>query len=95
MFLQQGIQMTGPEVDGRHNKRARGNIIYRTLCVSSDDEAKRGDALVKLLMNQDLHPDSPISPLLSPLELMNLRVGEDDMMADKDYRHVLKTIEIC
>ncbi|KAF8188597.1 hypothetical protein K438DRAFT_2146607, partial [Mycena galopus ATCC 62051] len=75
-----------------NNKRTRGNITYRTICIASDGEAKRGAALVEVTMNRDLDPDSPIHPLLSPLQLMNLRVGEDDVTADKDYRHVLKTL---
>ncbi|KAJ7200082.1 hypothetical protein B0H12DRAFT_1289370 [Mycena haematopus] len=75
-----------------NNKRARGNITYRTISIASDGEAKRGAALVEAAMNHDLSPDSPIYPLLSPLQLMNFRVGEDDVTADKDYRHVLKTL---
>ncbi|KAJ6456747.1 hypothetical protein C8R45DRAFT_844729, partial [Mycena sanguinolenta] len=74
------------------NKRARGNITYRTISIASDGEAKRGAALIEVTMNRDLSPLSPIYLLLSPLQLMNFRVGEDDVTADKDYRHVLKTL---
>ncbi|KAJ7782583.1 hypothetical protein DFH07DRAFT_764716 [Mycena maculata] len=91
---------TGPEqakfiqqiLTAAKNKETRGNITYRTVSIASDGEAKRGSALVKLTMNRDLDPSSPIYPALSNLELMNLRVGEDDVTADKDYRHVLKTL---
>ncbi|KAJ7497849.1 hypothetical protein B0H11DRAFT_2384649 [Mycena galericulata] len=76
---------------GNH-KRIRGNITYRTISIASDGEAKRGAALVQKTMNRDLDSDSPIHKLLSPLDLMNFRVGEDDLTADKDYRHVLKTL---
>ncbi|KAJ6626373.1 hypothetical protein B0H10DRAFT_2161558 [Mycena sp. CBHHK59/15] len=68
-----------------NNKHTRDNITYRTICIASDGEAKRGAALVELTMNRDLSLESPIYPLLSILLLMNLRV-------DKDYRHVLKTL---
>ncbi|KAJ7078273.1 hypothetical protein B0H15DRAFT_804878 [Mycena belliarum] len=78
-------------ITAANNKRTRGDRIYRTICIASDGEARRGGSLVRLTMNRDLHRDSPIYPLLAPLELMNLRVGEDDLTADKDYRHVLKT----
>ncbi|KAF8208013.1 hypothetical protein K438DRAFT_2071565 [Mycena galopus ATCC 62051] len=73
-----------------NNKRSRGNITYRTICIVSDGEAKRGAALVEVTMNRDLDQESPIHPLLSPLQLMNLRVGEDDVTADKDYQHGVK-----
>ncbi|KAJ7930728.1 hypothetical protein B0H13DRAFT_1858536 [Mycena leptocephala] len=75
-----------------HNKHTRGNITYRTISIASDGEAKRSAALVRLTMNCDLRPQSPIYPLLSVLPLMNLRVGEDEVTANKDYRHVLKTL---
>ncbi|KAJ7498368.1 hypothetical protein B0H11DRAFT_1909401 [Mycena galericulata] len=75
-----------------HHKRVRGNITYRTISIASDGEAKRGAALVQKTMNRDLDSDSPIHKLLIPLDLMNFRVGEDDLTADKDYRHVLKTL---
>ncbi|KAK6984091.1 hypothetical protein R3P38DRAFT_2663109 [Favolaschia claudopus] len=75
-----------------NNQRTRDNITYRNICVSSDGEAKRGAALVELTMGRDLDPSSPIYPSLSVLPLMNLRVGEDDLTADKDYRHVFKAL---
>src|SRR5262249_15303207 len=34
--------------------------------------------------------NSPIHPLLANLPLLNLEVGEDDITADKDYKHVFK-----
>ncbi|KAJ7663740.1 hypothetical protein DFH06DRAFT_986394, partial [Mycena polygramma] len=75
-----------------HNKRTRDNITYRTISIASDGEAKRGASLVQLAMARELSPESPIYSMLSVLPLMNLRVGEDDITADKDYRHVLKTL---
>ncbi|KAJ7737509.1 hypothetical protein B0H16DRAFT_1762357 [Mycena metata] len=84
-------------MDAGYNKRKRGNITYRTICISSDGEAKRGLAMVLQTMTRTLSADHPtpetsIYPLLSPLELMNFRVGEDDITCDKDYRHVVKTL---
>ncbi|KAJ7469170.1 hypothetical protein FB451DRAFT_1340217 [Mycena latifolia] len=63
------------------NKRSRGNITYRTISIASDGEAKRG-----------IFPESAIYALLSVLELMNLRVGKDDLTSDKDYRHLVKAL---
>ncbi|KAJ6603900.1 hypothetical protein B0H10DRAFT_1922985 [Mycena sp. CBHHK59/15] len=79
-------------LDAGNNKRSRGNITYRTICVASDGEAKRGSALVYQTMTHDLSPESPIYLHLSSLELMNFLVGEDDLTCDKDYRHVVKTL---
>ncbi|KAJ7913114.1 hypothetical protein B0H13DRAFT_2232374 [Mycena leptocephala] len=75
-------------LDAGNNKRVRGNITYRTICVASDGEAKRGSALVYQTITHELKPESPIFPLLSPLELMNFLVGADDLTCNKDYRHV-------
>jgi hypothetical protein len=65
-------------------------IIYRTVCVASDGEAKRGDALIILTMHSMLSSNSPIYKHLSPLVFMNLLVGQDDITADKDFKHVFK-----
>ncbi|KAK7013773.1 hypothetical protein R3P38DRAFT_2545697 [Favolaschia claudopus] len=79
-------------LDGANAKRVRDNITYRTVSIASDGEAKRGAALVELTMIRELSPNSSIYPLLSVLPLMNLRVGEDDITADKDYRHSFKAL---
>ena len=43
------------------NKQSiRNNTFYRTVCIASDSEAKRGDALVIQTMVSELSPDSPI-----------------------------------
>ena len=68
----------------------RKNMTYRTVCIASDGEAKRGDALVILTMASQLSADSPIYDQLSPLRLMNHLVGPDDLTADKDFKHVFK-----
>ncbi len=71
-------------------QKSQHNATYRTICIASDGEAKRGDALVILTMTSDLSEDSPIYAQLRPLEFMNLLVGPDDLTADKDHKHIIK-----
>ncbi|KAK6988817.1 hypothetical protein R3P38DRAFT_3442955 [Favolaschia claudopus] len=79
-------------LEATDNRKTHGNIIYRTTCVASDGEAKRGLALALEFMKYQLSVASPIYPLLQPLEFMNLLVGADDITPDKDYRHVFKAL---
>lgn len=72
------------------NKSTQNSVLHRTVCIASDGEAKRGDALVLLTMHTSLHTSSPIFDHLSTLKLMNLLVGDDDITADKDFKHVFK-----
>ncbi|KAH9960237.1 hypothetical protein BGW80DRAFT_1136508, partial [Lactifluus volemus] len=76
------------EVCTKHS--TRNNTLYRTVCIASDGEAKRGDALVLVTMSSVLNRSSPIYAQLRPLELMNFLVGPDDITADKDFKHVIK-----
>ena len=78
------------EACNKQNKR--NNAIYRTVCIASDGEAKRGDALVIQTMVSELSPDSPIYTHLRPLEFLNLLVGPDDITADKDFKHIIKRL---
>ncbi|KAJ7485960.1 hypothetical protein FB451DRAFT_1433109 [Mycena latifolia] len=73
-----------------NSRKTHGNIIYRTVSVASDGEAKRGLALAMEFMKSKLSTTSPIHKLLAPLKLMNLLVGPDDVTPDKDFRHVVK-----
>src|SRR5271168_1089250 len=73
-----------------NQKSKRHGITYCTVCIASDGESKRGDALVRLTMNSMLPPDSPIYEQLKGLELMNFLVGPDDITADKDFKHIFK-----
>ncbi|KAJ7455119.1 hypothetical protein FB451DRAFT_1049058, partial [Mycena latifolia] len=75
-----------------NNRSSHGNIIYRTVSFASDGEAKRGLAFAMEFMKYRLAPTSPIYPLLSPLEFMNLLVGLDDVTQDKDFRHLIKAL---
>jgi hypothetical protein len=60
------------------------------ICIASDGEAKRGDALAILTMTSELSVDSPIYMQLHALEFLNLLVGPDDITADKDAKHIIK-----
>lgn len=64
----------------------------RTVSIASDGESRRGEALVRLAFKQELAPTSPIYDMLHALPLMNLKVGDDDLTADKDYKHVFKRL---
>ncbi|KAH8993073.1 hypothetical protein EDB86DRAFT_2805800 [Lactarius hatsudake] len=72
------------------NTNVRKDHSYRTVCIASDGEAKRGDALVILTMSSQLSASSPIYGQLFSLKLMNHLVGPDDLTADKDFKHVFK-----
>ncbi|KAG6882604.1 hypothetical protein C0993_009871, partial [Termitomyces sp. T159_Od127] len=68
------------------------NTKLRTVCVSSDGKSRRGKALVQLTFKHTLQAESPIFDLLSPLPLMNMEVGDDDLTANKDTKHVIKRL---
>ncbi|KAH9177426.1 hypothetical protein EDB89DRAFT_1845132, partial [Lactarius sanguifluus] len=73
-----------------NRQKGQHNATYRTVCIASDGEAKRGDALVIQTMTSELSMDSPIYALLRPLEFLNLLVGPDDITVDKDFKHIIK-----
>jgi hypothetical protein len=62
----------------------------RITSIASDGDTQCGSALVLLTFKSKLSPDSPIYPLLKPLQLLNLYVGDDDLTWDKDWKHVFK-----
>ena len=64
----------------------------RTISIASDGESRRGEALVHMTFKRQLDPTSPIHDMLCVLPLMNLEVGDDDLTADKDYKHVFKRL---
>ncbi|KZW01716.1 hypothetical protein EXIGLDRAFT_580605, partial [Exidia glandulosa HHB12029] len=64
----------------------------RPYCVASDGESKRGKALNSLTLKHELPSTSKIRPLLEKLPLLNLHCGDDDLTADKDYKHVFKRL---
>ncbi|KAH9004151.1 hypothetical protein EDB86DRAFT_3208354 [Lactarius hatsudake] len=77
-------------LDACNRQKRRNNATYRTVCIASDGEAKRGDALVIQTMTSELSVNSPIYALLRPLDFLNLLVGPDDITADKDFKHIIK-----
>ena len=73
--------------------KEESNIIGPPLfCVASDGKSHRGSALIQLTHKQLLSPSSKIYPLLFNIRLMNLLVGDDDLTADKDYKHIVKRL---
>ncbi|KAJ7619699.1 hypothetical protein FB45DRAFT_1063039 [Roridomyces roridus] len=78
--------------DAIESRKNHGSVIYRTISFASDGESKRGKALSLAFMQSHLASSSPIYPLLNPLQLMNRRVGPDDITISKDPRHVIKNV---
>ena len=72
------------------NQKKHSRVTYCTVSITSDGEAKCGDALVHLTMNSTLSSDSLIYEQLKGLKFMNFLVGPDDITADKDFKHVFK-----
>ncbi|KAG6819331.1 hypothetical protein H0H93_012840 [Arthromyces matolae] len=62
----------------------------RIVSIASDGETRRGTSFVQLTFKKELSPSSKIYPLVSCLPLMNFHVGDDDMTADKDWKHIFK-----
>jgi hypothetical protein len=77
-------------LDATTKVNVRKTTTHQTVCIVSDGEAKRGDALVILTMISPLSSSSPIYEQLSLLGLMNHLVGPDNLTADKDFKHVFK-----
>jgi hypothetical protein len=69
-----------------------GSHRCHIVSVASDGETRRGRALAMLTMNSKLAPSSKIYDQLSNLRFMNLLVGEDEITADKDYKHIFKRL---
>src|ERR1700678_1015287 len=46
-----------------------------------------------LTHKRPLSPSSLIYPLLSPLRLLNLLVSNNNLTADKDYKHIVKRLQ--
>ena len=59
----------------------------RVVSIASDGEARRGKALVQLTFKHTLRPSLPIYSWLSACVLLDLHVGKDDLVCDKDYKH--------
>ncbi|KAG6848163.1 hypothetical protein H0H93_002810, partial [Arthromyces matolae] len=81
------LQTTLDAVDSRKDL-----TNLRVVSVASDGETRRGTALVILTFKRKLTENSSIYDLVSVLPLMNLLVGDDDITADKDWKHVIKRL---
>ncbi|KZV82579.1 hypothetical protein EXIGLDRAFT_626787, partial [Exidia glandulosa HHB12029] len=66
------------------------DALGRLYFIASDGDSRRRQALARLTMCGTLDSSSPLHRMLSPLRLMNLYVGPDDLTCDIDYKHVLK-----
>ncbi|KAJ7191493.1 hypothetical protein GGX14DRAFT_381107, partial [Mycena pura] len=64
----------------------------RTICLASDGESRRGNAFMIKTWKRRLPQTSNIYELLKDLKFMNLMVGDDDLTADKDPKHVDKRL---
>ena len=67
-----------------------GKPHYRTVSIASDGESKWRDALVDVTMRHKLSVQSPIYSKLHKLEMMSFLVGENNITADKDPKHIFK-----
>ena len=59
----------------------------QVVSIASDSKARQGKALVQLTFKHTLRPSSPIYSWLSACVLLDLHIGEDDLVCDKDYKH--------
>lgn len=64
----------------------------RVVSLASDGETRRGSALVQLTFKKKLSSDSSIFKHLHDIVFLDLHVGDDDLTADKDYKHVFKRL---
>lgn len=79
-----------PAIKGVNMKRELTQL--RIVLIASDDESRRGSAFIDLTIVQELSPESNICALLKDLPHMNFWVGTDDLMPDKDPRHICKRL---
>ena len=71
--------------------KAQPSLISCPLfCIASDGESHWGSALTLLMHKKLLNPESELYSHLGKLWLINLLVGDDDITADKDPKHVMK-----
>jgi len=59
-------------------------------CVASDGESRQGVSLSQLTEKQHLSESDKLYPLLSGMRLFNLLVGDDNLMVDKNAKHIFK-----
>jgi hypothetical protein len=72
---------------------ARKDITrVRIVLIASNGESRQGKALAKLTYITPLACASLIYGLLAHLKLFDIFVGVDDIIADKDYKHIFKQL---
>ncbi|KAK7001931.1 hypothetical protein R3P38DRAFT_3326830 [Favolaschia claudopus] len=77
-----------PTLDGVNSKKDATNL--RIVSIESDGESRRGSAFIDLTFIRKLSAESPIYEYLKDLPLMDFHVGDDDLTAGKDPKHVFK-----
>ncbi|KAF6745690.1 hypothetical protein DFP72DRAFT_1077229 [Ephemerocybe angulata] len=83
-------QLLQTTLDGVNQQKEKTKT--RIVSIASDGETRRGSAMVMLTFDKKLSPESDIYNHLSALPFMNFHVGEDDITADKDWKHVFKRL---
>ncbi|KAJ6623674.1 hypothetical protein B0H10DRAFT_2162388 [Mycena sp. CBHHK59/15] len=77
-----------PTIDSVNSKRELTSL--QIISLASDGETRRGKAFVEKTFTHSLKPESDIYDELKDLLFMDFQVGEDDLTADKDPKHVFK-----
>lgn len=77
-----------PVLQGVNEQRELTGL--RIVSLATDGETRRGRAFIEKTFVKQLSPDSPIYDHLKDLKYMDMYVGEDDLTADKDYKHEVK-----
>ncbi|EIW83479.1 hypothetical protein CONPUDRAFT_52204, partial [Coniophora puteana RWD-64-598 SS2] len=78
-------------IDACHTESVK--LAGRLYSLASDGETRRGAALVLLTMKKKLSPQLDIYCYVGSLRLMNDLVGDNDITADKDWKHVFKRLQ--
>ncbi|PBK60262.1 hypothetical protein ARMSODRAFT_1026650 [Armillaria solidipes] len=73
-------------------EKQRSHTRICTVSITSDGKSKRGHALAMFTMKKQLSPSSLIYSQLHSFQFMNLLVGDDDLMCNKDYKHLFKRL---
>jgi hypothetical protein len=75
-------------MDAANTKRDTTNL--RLVSLASDGKSCQGKALAKLTYIAPLAPTSLIYEHLIHLDLLDLFIGANDIISNKDYKHVVK-----
>ena len=75
-------------LNGVNNFQDKMNL--RIVSIVTDGETRSGPAFIQLTFKHELLPQSPLFPLLQNLKFLNLYVGNNDLMSNKDWKHIFK-----